>query len=55
MVGDPSECVDKLNQFQEMYRPNEFMCWFNTGGMLPHEEVERSMRLFADKVMPHFR
>ena len=55
LVGDPSECVDKLNQFQEMYRPNEFMCWFNTGGMLPHEEVERSMRLFADKVMPHFR
>ena len=54
-VGDPSECVDKLNQFKEIYQPNELMCWFNTGGMLPHEEVERSMRLFAEKVMPHFR
>lgn len=55
VVGDPSRCVDKLNHFKEMYRPSEFMCWFNTGGMLPHEEVEKSMRLFAEKVMPHFR
>ena len=55
VVGDPGECVDKLNEFREMFQPNEFMCWFNTGGMLPHQEVERSMRLFTEEVMPHFR
>jgi hypothetical protein len=30
------------------------MCWFNAGGMIPHKEVEKSMRLFSEKVMPHF-
>jgi natural product biosynthesis luciferase-like monooxygenase protein len=51
-VGEPQECVERLQEFQEMLGPQEFMCWFNTGGMLPHEEVEKSMRLFVDKVMP---
>jgi hypothetical protein len=27
----------------------------NIGGLLPNDEVSRSMRLFAEKVMPHFR
>jgi alkanesulfonate monooxygenase SsuD/methylene tetrahydromethanopterin reductase-like flavin-dependent oxidoreductase (luciferase family) len=54
-IGEPEACVDKLHRLQETFQPQEFMCWFNTGGMLPHREVERSMRLFAEKVMPHFR
>ena len=29
--------------------------WFNIGGMLPHAEVESSMRLFAKEVMPRFQ
>lgn len=53
-IGEPEECVDKLHRLRETFRPQEFMCWFNTGGMLPHQEVARSMRLFAEKVMPHF-
>ena len=31
------------------------MCWFNIGGMLPHSEVQSSMRLFAKEVMPRFQ
>ena len=31
------------------------MCWFNIGGVLSNEAVGRSMRLFAEEVMPHFR
>ena len=54
-IGDPEACVDKLRQIQQMYGAQEFMCWFNTGGMVPQEEVAKSMRLFAEKVMPHFR
>ena len=54
-VGEPAECVAKLEELREVYDAQEFMCWFNTGGAVPQEEVEKSMELFADKVMPHFR
>ena len=53
-VGTPDQVSEKLNRFKEMYRAQEFMCWFNIGGMLTHAEVERSMRLFAKEVMPRF-
>ena len=54
-VGDPDHCVARLRQFQQMYDAHEFMCWFNIGGMVPQADVEKSMRLFAQQVMPHFR
>jgi alkanesulfonate monooxygenase SsuD/methylene tetrahydromethanopterin reductase-like flavin-dependent oxidoreductase (luciferase family) len=55
VIGDPDQCVTKLKSFQKMFGPQEFMCWFNTGGLLSHKEVEKSMRLFAQEVMPHFK
>ncbi len=55
VIGDPQQCVDRLQQLQQMYGADEFMCWFNIGGMIPPDEVEKSMRLFAERVMPHFR
>ena len=54
-IGTPEQVVAKLKFFQQLFDPQEFMCWFNTGGMLPHREVAQSMELFAQKVMPHFR
>ena len=54
-VGTPDQVSAKLEEFKEMYGPDEFMCWFNIGGMLPHAEVESSMRLFAQEVMPRFQ
>ncbi|SVA33383.1 uncharacterized protein METZ01_LOCUS86237 [marine metagenome] len=54
-VGTPDQVSAKLEQLKEMYGPHEFMCWFNIGGMLPHAEVENSMKLFAKKVMPRFQ
>ena len=53
-VGTPERVIERLNVIRERYSNDEFMCWFNIGGMLPHEEVKASMRLFAEKVMPHF-
>ncbi len=53
-VGTPERVIERLTIIRERYRPQEFMCWFNIGGMLPHQEVKTSMRLFAEKVMPHF-
>lgn len=54
-VGTPQQVIERLQQFQELYQPQEFMCWFNIGGMLSNEAVARSMRLFAEEVMPYFR
>ena len=54
-VGEPEECVGKLQQLQQRYDAQELMCWFEAGGRVPHSEVKASMRLFAEKVMPHFR
>ena len=54
-VGTPDQVAAKLEGFQELYGPQEIMCWFNIGGMLPHAEVESSMRLFAKEVMPRFQ
>ena len=54
-IGDPEHCVARLRQFQQMYRAQEFMCWFNIGGLVPQADVEKSMRLFAQEVMPQFR
>jgi alkanesulfonate monooxygenase SsuD/methylene tetrahydromethanopterin reductase-like flavin-dependent oxidoreductase (luciferase family) len=55
IAGDPQECIDRILAFQEMFDCQGFMLWLNIGGLVPNEEVCRSMRLFAEKVMPHFR
>ena len=54
-IGDPEHCVAKLQEVKEIYQAQEIMCWFNMGGLVPEVDVEKSMRLFAEEVMPHFR
>ena len=54
-IGTPEQVSERLEGFKELYRPQEIMCWFNIGGMLTNEEVGRSMSLFAEEVIPHFR
>jgi natural product biosynthesis luciferase-like monooxygenase protein len=50
----PDACVERLKRFQQEFGMGRVICWFNPGGMVPHERVLRSMELFATKVMPHF-
>ncbi len=50
----PEVCVEQLQQLQAEFGVGRMICWFNAGGLVPHENVMRSMELFADKVMPHF-
>ena len=54
-VGTPEQVIARLQWFRDLYAPQQFMCWFNIGGILTNEQVSRSMRLFADEVMPYFR
>jgi hypothetical protein len=34
---------------------NEIVCWFNTGGKIPHRDVMAAMDRWASKVMPAVR
>ncbi len=51
----PAACVERLRGFREEFNMGRLICWFNPGGVLPHERVMQSMTLFAEKVMPHFQ
>jgi alkanesulfonate monooxygenase SsuD/methylene tetrahydromethanopterin reductase-like flavin-dependent oxidoreductase (luciferase family) len=53
IFGDPAYCIERLQQFKETFGMHQFICWFNTGGKIPHKQVMESMRLFAEQVMPY--
>jgi alkanesulfonate monooxygenase SsuD/methylene tetrahydromethanopterin reductase-like flavin-dependent oxidoreductase (luciferase family) len=54
-VGTPEQVAEKLHKFKNIYDPDGFICWFNTGGMLNQDEVLESMELFASEIIPDFR
>jgi natural product biosynthesis luciferase-like monooxygenase protein len=49
----PEACVERLQQVQEEFKPGRVICWFNFGGLFPHERIMRSMELFSARVLPH--
>jgi hypothetical protein len=49
----PSACVERLHQVREEFNPGRVICWFNFGGVIPHDRVLRSMELFSARVLPH--
>ena len=55
IVGDPSECIEKILEIKESMDCQGILLWQNIGGLVPHEELNLSMRLFSEKVMSHFR
>jgi alkanesulfonate monooxygenase SsuD/methylene tetrahydromethanopterin reductase-like flavin-dependent oxidoreductase (luciferase family) len=52
VVGSPQSVVDRLIELREMLGFASFSGWMNPGGHIPNERVTRSMRLFADRVIP---
>lgn len=52
--GTPSQCVDKVREIESKVGQDHFVGVFSYGGM-PHEEAERSLRLFAREAMPQLR
>jgi alkanesulfonate monooxygenase SsuD/methylene tetrahydromethanopterin reductase-like flavin-dependent oxidoreductase (luciferase family) len=55
VFGDPDFCVARIRELQSEYGFDEFIGYFNQGGLMDHELVKRSMTLFATEVMPHCR
>jgi alkanesulfonate monooxygenase SsuD/methylene tetrahydromethanopterin reductase-like flavin-dependent oxidoreductase (luciferase family) len=51
IFGEPSYCLERLHQIREVLGAQQIMAWMNIGG-LPHDKVIRSMRLFAERVLP---
>src|SRR5207245_9693415 len=54
VYGNPDQCIKAINRTLQNYDFDIFSTTFNFGG-LPHEDVKRSMRLFAKEVMPAFK
>jgi alkanesulfonate monooxygenase SsuD/methylene tetrahydromethanopterin reductase-like flavin-dependent oxidoreductase (luciferase family) len=54
MLGTPEAVSDQIAEYTEYTGVKNIVCWFNCGGQ-PHDQVRRSMELFADKVMPRFK
>ena len=52
IVGDPDYCIARLSGLKKRFGVSEFVLWIRVGG-LPAEDVERSMRLAAERVIPY--
>ena len=52
VFGDASEVLERLQAAREDFGLSQIICWFDQGSMLPRHEVERTMRQFADEIMP---
>jgi alkanesulfonate monooxygenase SsuD/methylene tetrahydromethanopterin reductase-like flavin-dependent oxidoreductase (luciferase family) len=53
LIGSPETVAEKVAALQGA-GVGEVVCWMNFGG-LPTDSVRRSMRLFAERVIPRFR
>ena len=52
VLGDPEQCVERVQALQDEFGMNEFICYFNQGGLIDHAAVKRAMELFAKEVIP---
>ena len=52
--GNPDQCIETIHNAMRNYYFDTLTTAFNFGG-IPHEEIKKSMRLFAKEVMPAFR
>jgi alkanesulfonate monooxygenase SsuD/methylene tetrahydromethanopterin reductase-like flavin-dependent oxidoreductase (luciferase family) len=55
VFGDPDYCVRRIHDLKKEYGMDEFICYFNQGGLMEPAMVRESMTLFAREVMPHCR
>ena len=53
VIGRPEECVEKIALLTERFGLTQIAFEVNYGA-LPHNRVMRSLRLFAERVMPRF-
>ena len=55
MYGTPEAVIDRLRMYQETLGISGVVLESNYGGQIPLEQLNKSVQLIADKVMPAFR
>jgi len=55
VFGSPDECIERVRELKRDYGMDEFICYFNQGGLMPSAMVRDSMTRFAEEVIPHCR
>jgi alkanesulfonate monooxygenase SsuD/methylene tetrahydromethanopterin reductase-like flavin-dependent oxidoreductase (luciferase family) len=55
VFGDPAYCRERVRALREEFGMDEFIGYFNQGGLVDHPVVKRSMELFAREVIPYCR
>src|SRR5262245_57133574 len=55
VFGDPAHCVERIRALQQEFHMDEFIGYFNQGGLPDHALVKRSMERFDKEVMPQCR
>ena len=55
VFGDPAYCVERIQALRQQFPMEEFICYFNRGGLIDHATVRRSMEVFATEVIPGCR
>ena len=54
IFGDADYCVERIGALKQEFGFDRLICWFDPGGLVPHDAIMESMALFAAKVMPAF-
>src|SRR5579863_5613625 len=54
IFGDPAYCIDRIAELKERFGFTRMVCWFEIGGLSGHQNLLDTMRLFAERVIPHF-
>ena len=54
MIGTPDDIIEEIERYESSSRVTHLVMWMQLAGM-PADKTERSMKLFAEEVMPHFR
>ena len=53
VFGEPQRCIDRSPRSRKS-RITRMVCWFEIGGLSGHRNLIDAMRLFAERVKPHF-
>jgi alkanesulfonate monooxygenase SsuD/methylene tetrahydromethanopterin reductase-like flavin-dependent oxidoreductase (luciferase family) len=54
ILDTPDGCVERLRALRDTLGTSRVICWFNMGGVTPHQRVLETMERFAEQVMPAF-
>jgi hypothetical protein len=55
IFGSSRDCIAKAKMLHKEMGMKELICWFNPGGLIPHEKVQKAMSRFAAEIMPELR